>query len=73
MVPNPEITKVMDTETGEHLPVAQVIGSDYAELVKTRLQVRAAMHAGDPLYRCSKCFVPVYLCRQALRSRRLCI
>jgi len=69
VVPNPEITEVMETETGEHQPVAQVIGSDYAEAVKTRLQVRAAMHAEEPLYRCSKCFVPVYLCRHPLSTK----
>lgn len=62
VVPHPEIAKVMKTETGEHLPVEQVIGSDYYELVQTRLQVRAALQADEPLYRCSQCFVPVYLC-----------
>lgn len=69
VVPNPEITMVMETETGEHLPVAQVIGSDYYALVQKRLQVIAAFHTEDPLYRCSTCFVPVRLCCHHLSKK----
>lgn len=39
-----------------------VIGTDYAEVVKLRLLIRTRMHKNDPAYRCAICNVSVYLC-----------
>ena len=61
-VVNPEIKEVLSVETGAHLPVEAVIGSDYSELIQLRMRVRTAMHKEQPLYRCSICGVAVYLC-----------
>lgn len=65
----PAIKEVMDTETGEHHLVAKVIGTDYSELIKLRMVVRTALHKDRPLYRCSICGVPVYLCRTLSEQR----
>lgn len=59
---NPAIDEVMAVETGEHASASAVIGSDYAELMKLRMAVKTALYKGTPMYRCSKCGVPVYLC-----------
>lgn len=68
-VTQPAITDVMDTETGEHLAVESVIGSDYDALIQLRMRVRTAMHADTPLYRCSICCTPVHLCCQPKTTR----
>lgn len=62
-VVDPAIKEVMALESGEHYPVATVLGSDYAELVKLRMEVRTALYKDRPRYRCSICSVPVYICR----------
>ena len=69
VVPNPKIVEVVETETGSKLAVGQVIGSDYYALLRTRMQVRAALYTDDPLYRCSTCFVPVRLCCHHLSKK----
>lgn len=60
---NPEVKEVLDTNSGEHLHVAQVMGSEYESLIQLRMSVRTAMQKGDPLFRCSLCGVAVYICR----------
>ena len=57
----PEIEEVLDTVTGEHLPVAAVIGGDYERAIQLRLQLRTAIKADNVRYRCSLCKTPVYL------------
>lgn len=59
----PEVKEVMDTETGWHLPVSVVMGTDYEKLMQLRMAVRTQMRKGDPLYRCSLCGVAVHICR----------
>lgn len=59
----PEVKEVMDTETGRHLPVSVVMGTDYEKLMQLRMAVRTQMRKGDPLYRCSLCGVAVHICR----------
>lgn len=68
-VRNPEIKEVLSVETGDHVPVETVIGTDYYELVKLRMRVRTEMRKEQPLYRCSICGVPVYLCCSQKESR----
>lgn len=60
---NPEVKEVLETDTGRHLPVAAVMGTDYERLVQLRMNARTSMRKADPLYRCSLCGVPVYICR----------
>lgn len=62
-VEKPEVKEVQETETGRHLPVAAVIGSDYERLIQLRMNVRSQVRNEDPLYRCSLCNVAVYICR----------
>ena len=66
---SPEIAEVMVVETGVHQPVQVAIGSDYAELIKLRLEIRTAQHHGRELFRCSICGVGVYLCRTKNEQR----
>lgn len=59
----PEVKEVMDTETGRHLTVAAVMGTDYERLMQLRMDVRTRVLKDAPLLRCSLCGVPVYICR----------
>lgn len=62
-VEKPEVKEVLETESGQHLPVAKVMGTDYERLVQLRFDVRSQVRKEDPLYRCSLCNVAVYICR----------
>ena len=62
-VEKPEVKEVLETETGRHLSVAEVMGTDYERLIQLRMSVRSQMRKEDPLYRCSLCNVAVYICR----------
>jgi len=62
-VEKPEVKEVQETESGQHLPVAKVMGTDYERLVQLRFDVRSQVRKEDPLYRCSLCNVAVYICR----------
>lgn len=66
-VRRPEIAVVLDSDTGEELPVHLVIGNDFGGVMQLRLEVKTRIK-DRPLYLCAECFVPVYLC--CLRSRR---
>lgn len=46
----PEVRKVQEMETGRHLPVAAVMGSDYERLAQLRMNVRSQMRKDEPLY-----------------------
>lgn len=62
-VEKPEVKEVLETETGRHLSVTEVIGTEYERLIQLRMNVRSQMRKEDPLYRCSLCNVAVYICR----------
>lgn len=68
-VADPEIKEVMEVDTGEHRPVAAVLGNDFSELVKLRMAISTGLHKDQPLYRCSICSVPVYICRTKSEQR----
>lgn len=59
----------MAVDTGEHHQVATVLGTDFAELVKLRMAISTGLHKNQPLYRCSICSVPVYICRTKNEQR----
>ncbi|MDO9289975.1 MAG: DUF6035 family protein [Hydrogenophaga sp.] len=61
-VDKPEIAEVLDTVSGVYLRAQDVIGSDYAALVQLRTQAKAAHFKDQPLYRCSTCLTPVFIC-----------
>lgn len=65
----PEIKEVMSVETGNHLKVETVIGSNYAELIQLRMAIRTAIQNDNEMYRCSICGVSVYLCRTKNEQR----
>src|SRR5690606_37860085 len=58
-----EVKEVLETETGRHLSVTEVIGTEYERLIQLRMNVRSQARKEDPLYRCSLCNVAVYICR----------
>lgn len=60
-VENPEIEEVINLDTGEILPSAVVIGSDYDRLEKLRMDLAEANASGEALYACPICMVGVYL------------
>ncbi|WP_043632940.1 DUF6035 family protein [Chromobacterium haemolyticum] len=60
-VEHPAIQEVLDLQTGQHHPVAEVISSDYAEVMKLRMALRTQINKYEPLYSCSLCGIPVYL------------
>lgn len=62
IVPNPQIQEVLDVMLGEFAAASKVIGSDYVRLIRLRMEVRARMRAGDPLYKCAICGVAVHIC-----------
>lgn len=62
-VEKPEVKEVLDTESGRHVTVAAVMGTDYERLMQLRMDVRSRVRKEDPLYRCSLCGVAVYICR----------
>lgn len=64
----PEIKEVLDTKTGEHLSIDRVIGSDYQSAMKLRMSIKNCIE-DTPLYRCSMCYVPVYLVSTKERGR----
>lgn len=66
-VNNPEIKEVLSFESGKHLPVELVFGTDYGELIKLRMAVRAEKE--NPLFRCSICGVSVYICCAKTENR----
>lgn len=68
-VAKPAIPEVMDTETGTHLQVSEVIGNSYEALIKLRMAVRAAQHLKRPMYVCSICQTPVFICRVPHESK----
>lgn len=68
-VSNPAIQEVLDVETGEHVLVQAVIGTDFAELMKLRMRVRTQMRKEEPLYRCAICATPVHLCSRMETKR----
>jgi hypothetical protein len=66
--PNPEIEEVLDTQSGEHLSVQAVIGSDYVALIQRRMAVSESLKK-TPLYRCSLCNGAVFLSCEKTHTR----
>lgn len=53
---------MLDTQTGEHLPVHRVIGENYEDVIQKRLAIKTFIKQSAPRYLCGTCYVPVYLC-----------
>ena len=69
-VADPEIGEVINLDTGEILPSAVVIGSDYDRLEKLRMDLAEVNASGEALYACPICMVGVYLsCRRKDEKR----
>jgi hypothetical protein len=60
-VPKPEISEVMDMETGQYVNLQAVTGRDRDRLMQRRMEIKEAQLRGEPLYVCSECHVPVSL------------
>ena len=59
---------VLESATGRELPVAHVIGSDFAQLMQLRLEVKISNQEDRAKYLCPECFVPLSLvCRKEAR------
>lgn len=67
-VERPEVGVVLESETGQELPVARVIGTDFAQLMQLRLEVKTSNQEDRAKYLCPECFVPLSLvCRREAR------
>lgn len=60
-VENPEIPEVLDMETGRHVTLASVVGTDRDKTIQRRMAIVQAQLQGRPLYVCAECYVPVKL------------
>lgn len=60
-VENPEISEVLDLQTGEHLSHQFIIGNDYAKICQLRLELQTLRKRETPRFACSLCGTPVYL------------
>lgn len=60
-VDDPEITEVIDMDTGELLSARDAIGSDYDRLIHLRMELAEANAANEDKYSCPICGVGVYL------------
>jgi len=62
IVERPQIGEVLDVEAGTFVAASAVMGTDYARLVRLRMEVRTQMRRGTPLYKCATCGVAVHIC-----------
>lgn len=68
-VENPAIAEVMDVATGQLLPAAAAIGTDYAKAQELRMRLAEARVTDQPIYVCSMCGVPVYMVSMKEKGR----
>lgn len=67
-VERPEVGVVLESATSQELPVAHVIGTDFAQLMQLRLEVKTSNQEDRAKYLCPECFVPLSLvCRKEAR------
>ena len=60
-VENPEISEVLDMDSGAMIGAAEAIGNDYAKAIQLRMELRASIVKEQPKFLCPVCQVPVYL------------
>ena len=60
-VADPEITEVIDLESGELLSASQAIGNDYLALEQLRMRLATSVAKDERLYACAVCGTSVYL------------
>jgi hypothetical protein len=48
-VPTPEITEVLDLQSGQHRSASDVIGSDYAQVVQLRTAIKDGQKQDTPV------------------------
>jgi competence CoiA-like predicted nuclease len=70
-VAKPEITDVIDFESGELLRAEDAIGSDYLALEQLRMRLATARAKKERLYVCAICGVSVYLVCQRRKNQKL--
>lgn len=68
-VSTPEITEVLDLQSGQHRSVSNVIGRDYDEVLQLRTAIKDAQRGDAPLYACSICSVSVSLLKNPQSGR----
>lgn len=67
-VTDPEIPVVLEAATGTEFPVAEVIGDDFARVMRLRMDVATSNQNDRAMYLCPECFVPLsLLCRKERR------
>lgn len=69
LVDDPEITEVMDEETGTPIAAWDAVGNDWDKAVGLRNELAAALAREDGRMLCSTCAVPVYLVAMPDRRR----
>jgi hypothetical protein len=69
IVERPQILEVLDVQAGTFVSAGEVMGNDYARLMRLRMEVRTQMRRGTPLYKCAICGVAVHICCSRDSSR----
>lgn len=60
-VENPEISEVLDMDSGETIGYIEAIGDDYSKAIQLRMELRASIAREQPKFLCPICQIPVYL------------
>lgn len=61
-VDDPEIARVLLTDSGEVVSAKDVLGADFPAMMQLRMQLKAANGNGAPKIRCANCMVSVFIC-----------
>ena len=68
-ISNPAISEILDLRSGQLLPAAEAIGTDWAGALALRMGLSESLASGDPQYVCPLCLTPVYLVSQKQKGR----
>lgn len=63
-VERPEISEVLNLETGEYVTLQQVVTAPFSDVIFLRAQIKLAQLRGEPLFVCAECSVPVGVIKQ---------
>lgn len=67
-VEDPKVGHVIDLASGEVLKTRDVIGTDYAALIRLRMRLSEAVAENKAIYICGMCHTPVYIVANGLQD-----
>lgn len=62
LVRSPEITRLLDDETGRQIDAADAVGADREQAMRLYKRLHVSRRTGEKRLLCALCGVPVYLC-----------